>query len=85
VTAGEPIEIIPGLEVPVAQTGHLIAIKILARDDETRPQDLADLRALLAVATADDIELARTSIDLITQRGFHRDRDLATALQQLLR
>lgn len=30
-------------------------------------------------------ELARTSVDLITRRGFHRDRDLAAALQQLLR
>jgi hypothetical protein len=85
VAAAEPIEIIPGLVVPIARTGHLIAVKILARDDETRPQDIADIRALLAVATDDDIELARTSVDLITERGFHRDRDLPAALEQLLR
>jgi hypothetical protein len=85
VAAAEPIEIIPGLVVPVARTGHLVAVKILARDDETRPQDIADIRALLAVATDDDIELARTSVDLITERGFHRDRDLQAALEQLVR
>ena len=82
--AAEPIEIVPGLTIPVAQAGHLIALKLLARDDDTRPQDLIDLRALLAVATAPDIELARASIALIVRRGFNRDRDLRQALERLL-
>lgn len=84
VSVAEPIEILPGLIVPVAQTGHLIAVKVLARDDLTRPQDLADLHALLATATSDDITLARDSIKLITQRGYHRSRDLAKGLEQLV-
>jgi predicted nucleotidyltransferase len=83
VAAADKLEIAPGLIVPVAQTGHLIAVKLLARNDETRPQDLADLRALLTIATADDLALARESIDLIRRRGFHRDRDLAAALAEL--
>jgi hypothetical protein len=73
------------MTVPVAQVGHLIAVKLLARDDITRPQDLADLRALLQVATPEDIALTREAIGLITDRGFHRDRDLAAGLAELLR
>ena len=43
--SAEPTEIVPGLTLPIATTGHLIALKLLARDDQSRPQDLADLRA----------------------------------------
>lgn len=43
--AAEVMDIVPGLRLPVAVTGHLIALKLLARDDAVRPQDLADLRA----------------------------------------
>jgi hypothetical protein len=85
VATAEPLEILPGLTVPVAVVGHLIAVKLLARDDLRRPQDLADLRSLLAVATADDLELARSAIGLITQRGFNRGRDLDEAFTELLR
>jgi hypothetical protein len=83
VAAAELLDVMPGVTVPVAQVGHLIAVKVLARDDETRPQDLADLHALLEVATPGDLVLAREAIDLITRRGFHRDRDLVTALGEL--
>ncbi|RJQ68143.1 hypothetical protein D5S17_33120 [Pseudonocardiaceae bacterium YIM PH 21723] len=77
-------EIVPDLVLPVASTGHLIALKILARADVTRPQDLADLRGLLEAATPEDIEVARGAARLITERGFHRDRDLLTSLDELL-
>jgi Nucleotidyl transferase AbiEii toxin, Type IV TA system len=83
VEAAEQVEIIPGLILPIAATGHLIALKVLARDDETRPQDLADLRALLTVATAEDIVVARDAIRMITDRGFARGRDLLAALAAL--
>lgn len=85
VQAAEPIEILPGLAIPVASTGHLIAMKLLARDDRTRPQDQADLNALIKVATAADIQTARKSMELITQRGCNRDRDLAAALAEMIR
>ncbi|MCA1671420.1 MAG: nucleotidyl transferase AbiEii/AbiGii toxin family protein [Actinobacteria bacterium] len=84
VRSAEAIEILPGLVVPVARTGHLIALKLLARDDESRPQDLADLRSLHEVATSEDVDLARSAIHLITERGYHRNRDLAAALTALL-
>lgn len=72
----ERLEIIPGLEVPVACLGHLIALNVLARDDRRRPQDMVDLRSLLSVAQAEDLAVARAALELVTERGFHRKRDL---------
>jgi len=82
--ASEVLEIAPGLSLPVATIGHLIALKILARDDLARPQDLADLRALLAVATNEDLDVVRESAELIEARGFNRHRDLRQALADLI-
>jgi predicted nucleotidyltransferase len=81
--AAELLEIAPGLSLPVATIGHLIALKVLARDDVTRPQDLADLRALLAAASAEDLDLARQAVALVAARGFNRGRDLGKALEEL--
>ena len=84
VAAAEPISVFPDLTVPVAQIGHLIALKLLARDDTTRPQDAIDLRALRDAATPDDIECARVAVRLIVRRSFARGRDLEAALDALL-
>lgn len=81
----EVLELVPGLTAPVAATGHLVALKVLSRDDMTRPQDLVDLRALLRAAADSDLELARAALAAITARGFHRGRDLVAALDNLLR
>jgi hypothetical protein len=83
VSAAEPIEILPSLVVPVARVGHLIALKLLARDDVTRPQDTVDLRALLRCASPAELTLARDAIALITSRGFNRGRDLSAALDDV--
>lgn len=83
--AADALEVFPGLRVPVARIGHLIALKLLARDDRSRPQDRADLVALLRGASAPDLDEARAAASLIRQRGFHRGRDLAAALQEILR
>lgn len=85
VEASEDTEIVRGLTLPIAATGHLIALKLLARDDDTRPQDLMDLRALRLVANQEDLASARRAVRLITDRGFHRGRDLAVALDDLAR
>lgn len=81
VRAADIVEIIPGLRLPIATTGHLIALKLLARDDQSRPQDMADLRALRSAATEDDILAARDAVQLITERGFNRGRDLEASLR----
>jgi hypothetical protein len=84
VAAAEAMDAIPGLAVPVARLGHLIALKVLARDDRTRPQDRVDLAALLGRADDAALREARTSLMLITQRGFHRGRDLLVGLEAAL-
>lgn len=82
--AADTLEVLPGLTVPVARTGHLLALKLLARDDEARPQDARDLVELRTAADAGELELARQSVELITARGYHRGRDLRAALDALL-
>lgn len=84
VAAGEPIELLPGLTVKVARVEHLIALKVLSRDDDRRPQDLVDLRALLRVATREQVSRAREALALIETRGYHRGRELAAQLDALL-
>ncbi len=84
VAAATDIDILDGLIVPVATTGHLIAMKVLARDDRDRPQDRLDLRALFAVATADDIDSARAALELIAARGYSRGRELLAELARAM-
>jgi predicted nucleotidyltransferase len=84
VAAAEPMALLKGLMMPVARTGHLIAVKVLARDDVNRPQDLVDLRALVKVASPQELTLAQRAIELITARGYHRGRDLRAGLDALL-
>lgn len=83
VSSATPLEVFPGMEVPVAAVGDLLALKILARDDERRPQDAADIRALLREAEDSDLEAARTALSLIIERGCHRNRDLLADLESL--
>lgn len=85
VAAADMIYVAAGLRLPVAQVGHLLALKLLARDDERRPLDIADLRHLLEVADNRELQRAREAIALITERGYDRGRDLAAALDDLLR
>ncbi|MDX1999539.1 MAG: nucleotidyl transferase AbiEii/AbiGii toxin family protein [Thermoanaerobaculia bacterium] len=83
--AAESLEIVPGLVVPVAKIGHLIALKLLARDDRSRPQDSDDLRALVREATEEDLLEARAALTLIEGRGFQRGRALLDLLDDLVR
>src|SRR5262249_9201887 len=85
VAHAERIEVLSRLRVPVASTGHLIAVKLLARDDRTRPQDLADLNALMAVATPPALAIARQGKAVIQTRGCGRARDLVGALPELIK
>lgn len=84
VAAAEPIEAVPALTAPVARLGHLIALKVLARDDRTRPQDRVDLASLLHRADEASLSEARESLALITRRGFHRGRNLLAAFEAVL-
>ena len=81
----DSIEVLAGLRIPVARVGHLMALKLLARDDRRRPQDVDDLRALLRESTDADIVEARRAVRAIEARGYHRERHLAESLETFLR
>ena len=83
VAEAELMELLPHLRMGVARIGHLIALKVLSRDDVKRPQDLADLRALLQVASPAELVRARRGLAMITDRGFQRGRDLTSELNRL--
>ena len=72
IRAAEHLEIADNLVLPIATTGHLLALKILASDEQDRPQDTMDIKALLSVAKPSEIEFARQAIKLITERGRKR-------------
>jgi hypothetical protein len=84
VACADRLEVWPQFSVPVARVGHLIALKLLSRDDQ-RLQDQLDLQALLAVATEADLEDARKGVTLIVERGFHRGRPLEVDFGALVR
>ena len=81
----ERIRVLENIEVPVARVGHLIALKVLSRDDVKRPQDLIDLRALMKVTSDADLNQARSAMALIAKRGYARGRDLLRDFESLLR
>jgi hypothetical protein len=83
VAGATPIEL-AGTIIPVANRGHLVAMKLLARDDVTRPQDAADLVALRAKLESADIEVARAACRLIEARRANRGRDLERAFEAWL-
>jgi len=69
------VEVVPGLSVPVAVVGHLVAMKLLSEDSD-RARDTQDLTNLRAVATSADIDLAREAVHTIVSLGTHRGKPL---------
>lgn len=82
--AATPLEVLPGVSVPVATLGHLLAMKLLAMDDVTRPQDRIDILAMLEFADAEELARAHEAIDLITARGYDRSKNLRERLASFL-
>jgi hypothetical protein len=78
----ERLEIAAGVWLLVASVGDLIALKLLAVDDE-RATDRADLRGLSGIATGVDWAVANDAVEQIQVRGFNRGRDLTAALADL--
>lgn len=79
----EELEVFPGTVIRIARVGYLIAMKLLARDDRHRPADADDLASLRAIASPDDWQLAEEAVELITERGANRGRNLVSALVEL--
>jgi ActR/RegA family two-component response regulator len=77
------ISVVAGLILPVASIGDLIAMKLLARDDRSRPADADDLRSLSKVATESDWAVSLLAVREIEARGFARGRNLVESLRLL--
>jgi hypothetical protein len=75
----EPMNLFEGLVLPVARTGHLVALKLLSNEPK-RPQDAIDLRSLRKVASDDEFARAQRAVRAIADRGCARGRDLAADL-----
>jgi predicted nucleotidyltransferase len=82
VTNAETLEIVQGVRLPVARTGHLIALKLLSVAPG-RETDAADLRNLASIATEDEWNLASDAVAQIQERGFARGRHLDVELLTL--
>ena len=76
VAAAEEAEIFPGMQGLVATVSSLIALKVLSADNARRLQDIIDLHNLFKEASPKDLAEARQLLDLITKRGFNRNKDL---------
>lgn len=71
VAAAELIEVEPRFFAPVAQTGHLVALKLLAvAQNPDRPQDGPDLMNLLRHADYGERQRARDAVDRIARSVF---------------
>ena len=75
--------VLPRLSLPVARTGHLIAMKVLAERDN-REHDIPDLARLIEVADEAEMARARSALAAIQSRGFARGKDLLPRLDELL-
>ncbi len=84
VADAEVLEVAQGVKIPVARVGHLIVMKLLSVR-EGRETDAADLRSLAAIADGDEWLRAERAVQLVSSRGFSRERDLAADLANLRR
>lgn len=79
----ERVEIAPGLIVPVARAGHLVAMKVLALAPD-RPQDAIDLRALAAQLAPEERGRAVAAVARIEELGANRGKALGAELARWL-
>jgi hypothetical protein len=82
VASAEILEVVRGILLPVARTGHLIALKVLSVAPG-RETDAADLRSLAGIATEEDWNLAVEAVSQIQERGYARGRQLDEQLHAL--
>jgi len=83
VACATTIEILPGLSLPVASLGHLIAMKVLSQNRFDRLQDRVDIMALLRSATEQDRSNAEVALRAISKLELAGGRDLVAELCDL--
>lgn len=80
VEAAQQTELIRGLVAPVVRAGHLLALKVLA----ARTKDLEDARLIVKQIDPGELQRARDTLLLISERGFSRARKLMEQLDQVI-
>ena len=82
VASATPMEILRGVRVPVARAGHLVALKVLAG----RLKDVEHIQVLIREMSAEDLQIARETVELIERRGFQEnpERNLLVELAKLI-
>lgn len=83
VTRALPVALAGLHPIPVARAEELLAMKVLSMTEQ-RLQDRLDARHLLAHNPELDLDDVRRSLRTIKERGFDRDQDLETKLDELL-
>jgi hypothetical protein len=81
VAGADLLEVTPGVMIPVAKIGHLLALKVLAG----RPKDLIDIQSLLQDIDPGELQLARETLVLIEQRNFHRGKNLLAEFENIIK
>ncbi len=82
-SGAEILEVAPGLRVPVARAGHLVATKVLAEAPD-RPQDALDLATLARGLTAAEHQLAMDALRQIERRAANRGKALMVEARRWL-
>jgi hypothetical protein len=76
-------DLAPGLTIRVAVAEDLLAMKVLSMRDQ-RAQDRTDALNLLLMNEGMNLELVRTNLTLISERGYDRGQDLQAKLDAIL-
>lgn len=84
ITYATPIEILPGLVIPVATIPSLVAMKILSCGYKNRRQDVLDLEHLISDASLSELTQAESLVELMISRGFGAERDLRKVLRDFI-
>jgi hypothetical protein len=84
VAEADTLSLAPDVALRVARAGHLIALKLLSRDDVRRPQDRVDLAALVTIADDEELARARRACASIVARGYACGRELLADLDEAL-
>ncbi|XZE19648.1 nucleotidyl transferase AbiEii/AbiGii toxin family protein [Pirellulaceae bacterium SH449] len=82
VAGAESIEVFENLYVDVASLPGLLALKVLSVHPVDRPQDVIDIRNLLGEANLEDLREAKRLLQLVTDRGYHRGKDLQAEFER---
>ena len=84
VASSSEIDVLSVGALPVASAEDLLATKVLSMT-ERRLQDRVDAQNILKYREHLDLVAVRARLELITQRGFHREQDLDAKLDALVR